>query len=252
MNRQEQQAMVERLKTTNTVFCGLPRNEQEFIEKHLRDCVEIDVYGCWTEAELPIHACMLLRLSPDFQLPAPASYVFAEDRPKERWLFHIPSKTVYSYTWSQKQDNKDWIKITAGQKRYLETKHEGYELLVAKKGDRVICLACGREEICGTDFTSDCDINGIRWVKVPVKQEPCFVEYVISKNIDEEYICDVEHREHVKMLYELPSIVGFAGYKFFWEDGTETDWLEDCPFIQPDGTPATPIAARFYIKGETK
>jgi hypothetical protein len=235
MTHEEKKAMVERLKTTNMVFCGLPRNEQEFIEKNLRDCVELDVYGCWTEAEQPIHSCMLLRISPDFHLPEPAidppegyrivsmedrkrckypvdcevkfrhkdspvfvkstdsvrwqypladlyvfavptSYVFAEDRPEERWFFCTNSKKI----WFQSHDTPkplgtEWIEITAAQKSYLETKPKaeaGFEwvLKVPVKGDTVKTLY-DDILISDCDYYDNEDFNGIRWVKVPVKQE---------------------------------------------------------------------------------
>ena len=65
-----------------------------------------------------------------------------------------------------------------------------------------------------------------------------------AKSLIEAWLSAIE----VLVKDRLSSGDGFAGYKFVRFDGSETDWLEDCPYIQVDGTPATPIAARFYIK----
>lgn len=176
-----------------------------------------------------------------------------EQQVKERWFFNVISNRV-SKGFIDVEGN-DWIEITAKEKAYIEAKHEGYELRETDGSDDFISFA----------ETTPWALLCIRWVKVPVKQEPKFIEYVISKNIDEEYICDVEHREQVKMLYELPSIVGFAGVKFEGQKSAEwcmfttafvTDKGVPCAWtLNDDGTqvanvPATPIAAMFYIKGE--
>jgi hypothetical protein len=49
-------------------------------------------------------------------------------------------------------------------------------------------------------------------------------------------------------LHEVDSIVGFAGYTFRLSDGTETEWLEDCPCLIED-KPAELVKARFYVGG---
>jgi hypothetical protein len=87
---------------------------------------------------------------------------------------------------------------------------------------------------------------------VPVKQEPKFVEYPIhTKGIY--YECRIKHLDFDAYSYELPSIVGFAGVKFKLNDnGLESNWTGNLTYHYETKEPATPIAARFYIKGETK
>jgi len=181
---------------------------------------------------------------------------------KERWFFNTKSCTLIS-SWFQELKDHDkergWIEITAEEKAYIETEPEpkaGFEwvLKVPEDGERWLCKKSRIESPkVGISSCPNERINGIRWTLVPVKVEPRFVEYDIIKD-GLFYACSVGHLrdkdESVLFnLSDLPAIVGFAGYKFRLDDGTETDWLEDCPHIQRDGSPATPIKARFYVGG---
>jgi len=113
---------------------------------------------------------------PDKDMPfaVPEHYVFAEDRAKGQWLFHIPSKTVYSYSWNDQMKSSDWIEITADQKAYLETKHEGYELRKQMFGDLCIELDGGKRHIHSIPPLET--IGGFLWVRVPVEVEPSIEE----------------------------------------------------------------------------
>ena len=87
-----------------------------------------------------------------------------------------------------------------------------------------------------------------------VNPSHCFVEYPIY--IDEgEYRCNVKHHNNSGRagLHVLPSIVGFAGVKFKLDDnGLESNWTGNLTYHYETKAPATPIAARFCIKGDTK
>jgi hypothetical protein len=103
----------------------------------------------------------------------PSDYIFAEDRPKERWYFNCkhPEYGIHIDSdlepWS---DRFGWIGITEAEKKYLETKPEpveGYDwvLKVPVKGElfysmkhKGVRTAIGRPGI---------NINGIRWCCVP-------------------------------------------------------------------------------------
>jgi len=84
----------------------------------------------------------------------------------------------------------------------------------------------------------------------PTKKDP-FVECNIAGEAGRYYclitppVCD--EVDNIP-LHEVESIVGFAGYKFRLSDGTETEWLEDCPCLIKD-KPAELIKARFYVGG---
>jgi hypothetical protein len=92
-----------------------------------------------------------------------------------------------------------------------------------------------------------------RFVRVPVKKGPKFVEYPITCRGGKYYECSVTHVNDICSLFELPSIVGFAGVKF---EGIEKDGFRtilSAVIYNPDlneDIPATPIAARFWIEGE--
>ncbi len=171
--------------------------------------------------------------------------------PKDRWFFHTFSHEILTSEDIVERGfdplKHGWIEINKRERKYLETKHEGYELGFVTRG--CVYMGCyGDELIAERDKEAYLPFaGGIRWVK----QEPKYVEYEVSKNIYGEYICDVEHIEQVKMLHELPSIVGFAGVKFA-DTGFGYCWFGYPSWIKPNGQPATPIAARFYINGETK
>jgi hypothetical protein len=206
---------------------------------------------------------------PDRHYAVPADYTFAEDRVNERWAFnthwHNITPIVKGTLWTQETDVDGWIEITAEQKEYLENKPKaeaGFEwvLKAPESGETIM----SPDQFTGSpkhirtwphEFGCQIDyLNRIRWVKVPVEQEPCFVEYPIFYSESRmAWMCIVEHQKmNDRFLHELPSIVGFTGDILFrYSDGTE-QWRYAITDRNRDGTPATPIAARFYINGETK
>jgi hypothetical protein len=333
MNKQEKQLMVERLKeNVHPWFClpyefrkCLVTNWEHVLVRHKND---------WQKPWFPYRKLddgCVVRLSPDFQLPAPeieapagyrivsmedqkrckfpldcdikytvcgrhgwipplyrnwrndetdglsrhyaipSNYTFAEDSVKERWFFNTDTMSVENGPTEdlEKIDRMcsqrcTRIEITAAQKLYLETKPEtvdGFEwvLKVPESGETIM----SPDQFTGSpkhirtwphEFGCQIDyLNRIRWVKVPVKPSSKFVEYPIY--IDEgEYRCNVKHHNNSGRagLHELPSIVGFTGDILFrYSDGTE-QWRYTLTDRSRDGTPATPIAATFYVKGETK
>jgi hypothetical protein len=330
MNKQEKKAMVEQLKENVYPWFYLPFEGQKFLAtnwEHVLVRHKTDWQKPWFPYRTLDDGCVV-RLSPDFQLPAPAieapagyrtvsmedrnrckfpvdcdikytvcgrhgwipplyrnwrndetnglsrhyavpaDYVFAEDRPKERLFFNTKSKDVVSVLPHNEHfvgTLLGWIEITAEQKRYLETKPEpvaGFEwvLKVPESGETIM----SPDQFTGSpkhirtwphEFGCQIDyLNRIRWVKVPVEQEPCFVEYPIFYSESRmAWMCIVEHQKmNDRFLHELPSIVGFTGDILFrYSDGTE-QWRYTLTDRSRDGTPATPIAARFYINGETK
>jgi hypothetical protein len=106
----------------------------------------------------------------------PSGYVFAEDRPKERWYFNCkhPEYGIHIDSdlepWS---DRFGWIEITEAEKKYLETKPEpveGYEwvLKVPSCGESYINITKKRfftmgNQTEGNHFNA---INGICWTLV--------------------------------------------------------------------------------------
>jgi hypothetical protein len=100
MNYKEQE-MVERLKDNWVVVGGLTLDEKVFLEKHIRSCIEIDIYGRGEEAELPLRIGSLVRLSPDFQLPAPeieapAGYRIVSLEDRKRCKFPVDCEVKYT------------------------------------------------------------------------------------------------------------------------------------------------------------
>lgn len=165
--REQQQAMVDKLKTTWTAFGGLSNDEQMFMRDNKNFVGWITASGAFCDAG-GVLWCegTCYRLSPYFKLPP--------EQPKER---------------------------------------------------------------------------------VPDNVEPCFVEYpvTINRNMTMGYRCKIDHiNNSVVPIHKLPSIVGFAGIKYRKADGKETNFLDRCVYTQGSNSPATPIAARFEIKGETK
>jgi hypothetical protein len=233
----EMKEMIERLKQNWTAFGGLTKEEQEFLWEHKKD-VGIFSYMCLHDIggwnlDSP---CAVYRLRPDFQLPEPV---------KERWVFDTETKEVLLFHNTMLADYRR-IEITAEQKAYLEAKPEpveGFEwvLKVPEKGDNWMA-ECGF--VCCGDPNPDMSLNGIRWTQVPV--EPRFVEYPIFFG-DVWWKCAIEHKNVVARLHELLSIVGFTGdVLFHYADGSE-QWRYTLTDRNRDGTPATPIKARFYI-----
>jgi hypothetical protein len=104
----------------------------------------------------------------------PSGYVFAEDRPKERWYFNCkhPEYGIHIDSdlepWS---DRFGWIEITEAEKKYLETKPEpveGYEwVLKVPNCERWMSM---HGEIMDTHDYRPIKINGIHWTLV--KKEP--------------------------------------------------------------------------------
>ena len=222
MNYKEQQAMVERLKNNWVVVGGLTLDEKAFLEKHIRSCIEIDIYGRGEEAELPLRIGSLVRLSEYFQLPAPAieppeGYRIVSMEDRKRCKYPVDCEVV-CYRFGA------WWDYPSGN---LWTKEEA-EYAVPES----------------YTFAED-----------RPKEELCFVEYPITV-VDKYtlgYRCVVKHIHNSEVpIHKLPSIVGFTGDILFrYSDGSE-QWRYTLTDRNRDGTPATPIKARFYINGEMK
>jgi hypothetical protein len=76
-----------------------------------------------------------------------------------------------------------------------------------------------------------------------------FVEYPITAGCGKWYCCMMNDGiAHSVPLHELPSIVGFAGVKFDLGEGLESTWTSSLVYHYEAKAPATPIAARFYVK----
>lgn len=81
MNKTEQQAMVDRLKTTWTAFGGLTKDEQEFLEQHKTSCKWLSLGAGWVSAEHYkfMDKGTVFRLKADFQLPVERWWYCNED-----------------------------------------------------------------------------------------------------------------------------------------------------------------------------
>jgi hypothetical protein len=178
--REEQQAMVDRLKTTWTAFGGLSKEEQEFLKENQKDTIEYDVYGNGSSFETgdEMYDGMLLRIRPDFQLP--------KEEPKERWFFNVHSKNITKDTILCDDDiDAGWIEITAEQKAYLETKPKaeaGFEWVLKVHEQGYARWMDFNGDYCGYGVVTDEELNHIRWVRVPVKVESKFVDGVALIN----------------------------------------------------------------------
>jgi hypothetical protein len=226
MNYKEQQAMVEKLKTTWTAFGGLSKEEQEFLKENKKDVGQIDdigLLGFIGHFRVGLHPGMVYRLKKDFQLPAPAieapaGYRIVSMEDKKRCKYPVDCDIKYTVC-----GRHGWIPPLYRNWRNDET--DGFS----------------RHYAVPSNYTF-------------AEDRPKFVEYPIFD--DYGWSCSVEHLRKrdesvLYSLHELPSIVGFAGVKFA-DIGFDDSWF-GCPsWIKPNGQPATPIAARFYINGETK
>jgi hypothetical protein len=185
-----------------------------------------------------------------FYFAVPIDYVFAEDREEERIMFNTVTKEILLEKEYRQHDldclEPGWIEITEDERKYLENNPspvEGFEwvLKAPEKGEEHLS-----REGYNTTQTPRANMNCIRWTKVPVEKDS-FVEYDIEPEADF-WRVSVDHLARRVNVDELPGMVGFAGYKFRLSDGTETEWLEDCPCLIED-KPAELIKARFYVGG---
>jgi hypothetical protein len=167
-------------------------------------------------------------LSPDFQLPAPAieapaGYRIVSMEDKKRCKYPVDCDIKYTVC-----GRHGWIPPLYRNWRNDET--DGFS----------------RHYAVPSNYT---------FAEDRPKQEPCFVEYpvFVSDIKTLGYRCVIKHCSSAEVpLHKLPSIVGFTGDILFrYSDGTE-QWRYTLTDRSRDGTPATPIAARFYINGETK
>ena len=251
-SRAEQQAIVDSLKTNREAWLFLPVEYREFVERNWNKAIVLCGDKWIDKANGGFIMDSIYRLSHDFQLPP--------EEPKERfWFFNPISKTIMS---ADRSPRCEYIKITAEQKAYLETKPKeeaGFEWVLKEAIDSTLYKARSIVAALVSDgYPSTNELNGIRWVKVP-KVEPRFVEYLITIE-DGKYYCKVDHQpiSNTYDLHQLQSIVGFAGVRFEWENGIKSAWLDCITVISEKdksgfgGIPATPIAARFYLKGESQ
>jgi hypothetical protein len=231
MNKEQ----IDKLKRNMTAFGGLSKEEREFLKEHMSDvgvlasCGECVCFGDLSE----FNYSAVYRLRKHFELP----------EKKERWFLHTESLTVHTFSTPECQTMAEtepgYIEITEDEREYLENKPEpveGFEwvLKIPDKGEQHACK--GKYDISR--------MNGIRWTLV--KKDP-FVEYDIQP-AGHHWQVYIIHLLRAVFIDSLPGMVGFAGYKFKLSDGTETEWLEDCPCLIED-KPATPIKARFYVGG---
>jgi hypothetical protein len=139
--------MIERLKANRKPLMDLPHDEQVFLLRNLKDC----------ERQGRVY-----RLRPDFEMPEPV---------KERWFFNTKTKKIISDLIYRRHDldcfEESWIEITAEQKAYLETKHEGYELRKPMFGDFCIELDGSKRHVHSIPPLKT--IGGMLFVKVPIK-----------------------------------------------------------------------------------
>jgi len=167
--RDELQAMVDKLKTTWTAFGGLSKEEQGFLQENFRRVMLLDsnlMLNRMGGANSVMWYNCVYRLSPDFQLPP-------ED-PKERWCLNLSTLLI------MRGDNpqymaSDCIEITAEQKEYLETKpkaEDGFEWVLKVAERNSACLSLDGGAVVTVQYVCTRVLNGIRWVKVPVKVEP--------------------------------------------------------------------------------
>lgn len=244
------------LQTTWTAFGGLSKEEQEFLKEHKKY-----VYQVFDNGNGPMGCCdvlsisLLYRLSPAFQLPAP----------EPDWLWYNPNRHtvcdkdgVY-FSDTDLSNPIGCIEIPADEvpyvKKCIELHRRGkvnldeFEFRNIKEGVKetwiVPCTG-----LLHTGKLLD-DTDSPLFVRKPAKEPSKFVEYpvFIHDRYTLGYRCVVSHIHNSEVpLHKLTSIVGFAGVKFRHDDGYETSWIEALNFIQADETPATPIAARFYVK----
>lgn len=86
-SREEQQAMVDKLKTTWTAFGGLTEEEQEFLKANCKDVIKLFDNGTAPFNNPDCFSISLVyRLSPDFTLPEP-----------KRWLYSNKNNKLYKY-----------------------------------------------------------------------------------------------------------------------------------------------------------
>jgi len=224
MNYKEQQAMVEALKENVFPWFFLTINKRELLTSNWEN-VLVRHKNDWQKPWFPYRKLddgCVVRLSPDFHLPAPAveapagyRIVSMEDRKRCKY----PEDCVVVF--------ERYIKGTF----CISTDSLGWSssgLIFAVPSDYV--------------FSED-----------RVKPSSKFVEYPVYI-LEDGYFCDVKHicESTSFSLTNIQSIVGFTGDILFrYSDGTE-QWRYTLTDRSRDGTPATPIAARFYINGETK
>jgi len=241
MNYKEQQAMVERLKTTWTAFGGLSKEEQKILLDNHNEVMECSFSADWRPFATTFWNGNVYRLNLDFQLPAPAieppegyRIVSIEDRKRCKYPEYCVVKWLELATdpWMNSTDDACW---------------NGKDL-----GSAVFAVPTYYV------FAEDRVKASRKFVEYPIKQDGAY------------HICKVRHLGlgySTVRIHELPSIVGFAGVKFEGQKSSEwcmftTAFLTDkgtpCAWtLSDDGTevanlPATPIAARFYINGEMK
>jgi hypothetical protein len=113
--RQEQQAMVDRLKTWEKPYGMLTEDEREFLLHNNHQCeVFISMWCPYDNAPSSIqtgnnmHHHYTYRLKEDFQLPP--------EPEKERWFFNTNTKDIFNLTTVSDRDVQNgWIEITAEQ-----------------------------------------------------------------------------------------------------------------------------------------
>lgn len=86
--------------------------------------------------------------------------------------------------------------------------------------------------------------------KAEAKKVGGWKEYDVTIRDGKYYEVRVGHIPDICSLFEMPSIVGFAGYKFQRKDGSTTDWLFQSGYYESknEGEPCKCIRVRFYVE----
>lgn len=256
--------MVERLKTTWTAFGGLTKEEQEFIKQNEKRVAKISDEGiCDYSNIMHFNEFAIYRLSPDFQLPAPEP---------ERWLYNKQFHLIHEVT---KTDDfgicRDYtIEIPAEDVPYVKKCIELHKQGKVNLGEFEFRKGILFDDIIiFDDMSIEKSLsevpNQYAFVRKSKPQpQALFVEYPISNEAGQ-YYCLIGTEVFDKIdnipIHELPSIVGFAGVRFV--EGGQTWHMNTCALVDEFGAftdyenvngdrtkPATPIAARFYVKEE--
>jgi len=242
----DKQAMIEKLKRTWTAFGGLSEEEQHFLRDNIRSARWLSANGQWIKFErsLAVFDNTVVRLSPDFQLPA------------ERWFYSPVTHKLSSWV-TQPIRRTELIEIPDDDvpcvKKCIELHMQGkvdlgeFEFRNIKSGVLEHWIQPNGTIANGTLLDGVC---GMRFCRKPAKER--FVEYPITNEAGQYYcLIGEEVFDNVDNIpiHELPSIVGFAGVKYKIMGNMESSWTANLTYQYEDKEPAIPIAARFYIKG---
>jgi len=235
----EMKEMIERLKKS-IPLCERTADEISYLAQSDGNCQWLTSWrgggARWVEVIEPLSNFDgedIIRLRPDFQLPDP------EIKPPEGYRV-VPMEERLKKAYPMDCEVK--YRIIDMSAWCLSASDSGWSCF------KRTFFAVPSDYVFAEDRN---ELNGIRWTQVPVKVEPRFVEDAIIKD-GLFYACSVDHLRKTDEsvlfnLSDLPSIVGFTGLILFrYADGSE-QWRYTLAERNRDGSPATPIKARFYI-----